>query len=152
MPPAAPWPPAADPPGRVSAHAASNQPRWSASENRSQIRADRIFYSFLGRYKALRSDDNVGGCRGLRRPLRRQRTQPVERPIQLQLLRVGEEPGGEERPLSRQPAAEELDTHDAAGLPVNHRNRMHIWIASQLSVIGVAELKPQPPVPHRLTA
>lgn len=30
--------------------------------------AGRTFYSFLGRCKALRSDDNVRGCRGLRRP------------------------------------------------------------------------------------
>jgi hypothetical protein len=58
----------------------------------------------------------------LRRPLRRQRMQPAERPVQpLNFLRVGDEPVGEERQLSRQPAVDELDTQDAVGSTVDAR-------------------------------
>ena len=58
---------------------------------------------------------------------------------------------GREQPLSTpdSSAATEPDTQDAASLPVNCDNRPQVWCGGQLPIIGVAQLKPQPAIPHR---
>jgi hypothetical protein len=50
-----------------------------------------------------------------------------------------------------QPGAEELDTQNLPGMPIDSDDRRQAF-AGEPQVIGVAELEPQPPVPHRLTA